>query len=78
MDVNPGVQFIQGASLGVGIVFAVLMASTASVRAGEMWAEHNRLRATALASFAGISGIAALAAILVGIAWLIVPSPIAA
>ena len=77
MSIGETLQFLLGTSAGVAIVFAALLASTASVRAGESWADHNWLRATAFASFAGISGVAALAGMILGVIWVIVSSPLA-
>lgn len=78
MHVGETAQFVLGATMGVGVIFATLAASTASIRAGESWAAHNRVRATAFASFAGVSGITAVAGIVVGVVWVILSSPIAA
>ena len=77
MSVGETAQFVLGATAGVGIVFAVLLASTASVRAGESWTAHHRVRAAALASFAGSSGTAALAGIVLGVVWVVLSSPLA-
>lgn len=70
-------QFLVGTSMGVAIVLATLVASSASLRAGEMWAEKSRVRATALGTFAGISGVSALAGIGLGVVWVIAHSPLA-
>ena len=76
MNIGETAQFILGATIGLGIVFAALLASTASIRAGESWAADNRVRATAFASFAGISGIAALAGIVYGLVMIAWHSPL--
>lgn len=77
MGIYETAQFFLGATVGLGIIFAALVASTASVRAGESWEAHNRLRATAFASFAGISGVTALAGIAYGLAMIAWHSPFA-
>ena len=76
MTVHEASQILLGASAGVAVVFAALLASSASIRAGEMWAAQHRFRATALASFAGISGISAAAGLVLGAIWVIVSSPV--
>jgi hypothetical protein len=77
MSIEEAAQFFLGATIGLGVIFAALVASTASIRAGESWEAHNRLRATAFASFAGISGVTALAGIAYGLAIIAWHSPIA-
>jgi hypothetical protein len=77
MSIGETAQFLLGASGGIAVVFAALLASTASVRAGQSWAESNWLRATAFASFAGISGVAALGGMILGVVWVILNSPLA-
>ncbi len=67
MHMSETAQFFMGASFGVAVIFLALVASTASIRAGEKWESDQRVRATALASFAGLSGAAALAAIAYGL-----------
>jgi hypothetical protein len=77
MSIGETLQILMGTSAGIAVVFAALLASTASVRAGENWSDNNWLRATAFASFAGISGIAAVGGMVLGIIWVIVNSPLA-
>jgi len=77
MSIAEAAQFCLGTTVGIGIVFATLLASTASIRAGESWAANNRVRATAFASFAGISGVAALGGMILGGAWVVLSSPLA-
>ena len=77
MSIGETLQFLLGTSAGVAVVFAALLASTASVRAGESWSENNWLRATAFASFAGISGVAALGGMVLGVIWVVLNSPLA-
>ena len=77
MNLSETAQFVLGATMGLTVVFATLVASTASIRAGEKWAAHRRLQATALASFAGASGITALAGMVLGVLWVILSSPLA-
>ena len=77
MGIGEAIELILGAAAGLGVVFAALAASTASIRAGEMWAAHDRVKATAMASFAGVSGASALAGIVLGIVWVAVNSPVA-
>jgi len=77
MNIGETAQFILGATIGLGVIFAALLASTASIRAGESWESHNHLRATALASFAGLSGVAALAGMVYGLVKIAWHSPIA-
>ena len=77
METGQAAQFFIGASVGVGVLFAVLAASTASVRAGESWAARNIMRATAFASAAGISSIAALGGIVYGLLLVAWNSPVA-
>ena len=72
MSFGETAQFFLGATVGLAVIFAALLASTASIRAGQSWESHHRVRATALASFAGVSGVTALAGIVYGlilIAW---------
>ena len=72
MHIGETAQFFLGTTIGLGVIFAALVASTASIRAGESWEAHNRLRATAFASFAGVSGATAIAGFVYGlfmIAW---------
>jgi hypothetical protein len=77
MSIGETLQILMGTSAGIAVVFAALLASTASVRADENWSDNNWLRATAFASFAGISGIAAVGGMVLGIIWVIVNSPLA-
>jgi hypothetical protein len=77
MGIGETAQLLFGVTLGLGVIFAALLASTASIRASESWAADNRVRATAFASFAGVSGLAALAGIVLGVIWVVVSSPIA-
>jgi hypothetical protein len=77
MSIGETLQVLMGTSAGIAVVFAALLASTASVRAGENWSDNNWLRATAFASFPGISGIAAVGGMVLGIIWVIVNSPLA-
>ena len=76
MHIGETAQFILGATAGLGVVFAALLASTASIRAGASWEAHHRVRATAFASFAGISGIAALSRMVLGVVWVVLSSPL--
>jgi len=77
VSIGETAEFFLGATVGLAVIFAALLSSTASIRAGESWEARNRLRATALASFAGISGITALAGIVYGLAMIAWHSPIA-
>ena len=77
MDISSTVQFILGAWLGLGVLFATLLASTASIHATENWEHHHRVRATAFASFAGLSGLAALAGIVYAISLIAWTAPFA-
>jgi hypothetical protein len=70
-------QFLMGASFGLAVILAALLASTASIRAGESWAADHRIRATAFASFAGISAVTALAGIGYGLMLVALSSPFA-
>jgi hypothetical protein len=76
MSIEETAQFFLGATIGLGVIFAALVASTASIRAGESWEAHHRLRATAFASFAGVSGVSALAGIVYGLAMIAWHSPL--
>src|SRR5688572_17428830 len=69
-------QFLAGASFGLAVVFAALLASTASMRAGESWAACHRVRATAFASFAGVSAFTAVAGVVYGLALVVSSSPL--
>ena len=77
MEIGSTVQFLLGASLGLGVLFATLVASTASIHATESWTHHHRVRATAFASFAGLSGVVALAGIVYAISLIAWASPFA-
>jgi hypothetical protein len=77
MSIGDTAQFFLGATLGLGVLFATLVASTASVRAGRSWEAHHRGRAAAFASFAGVSGIAALAGLVYGLIVIAWHSPLA-
>jgi len=67
MSIGETAQFFLGATVGLAVIFAALLSSTASIRAGEKWEAHDRFQATAFASFAGITGVAALAGVVYGI-----------
>ena len=75
MSMSETAQFFFGASLGLAVIFMALLASTASIRAGESWESDHRLKATAFASFAGLSGITAVAGIVYGLVLVAVSSP---
>ncbi|MDQ2676521.1 MAG: hypothetical protein M3Y34_06900 [Actinomycetota bacterium] len=77
MSTHEAAQILLGMSAGVAVIFAALASSTASIRAGEMWEAQNRLGATAMASVAGVSGVLALAGIVLGLAWVVLSSPLA-
>ena len=77
MDIGETAQFFLGASLGVGVLFATLLSSTASIRASESWGHHHRVRATAFASFAGLSGVLAACGIVYALSLIAVNSPFA-
>lgn len=77
MSIDETAQFFLGATVGLAVIFAALLASTASIRAGESWESHHRVRATAFASFAGISGVTALAGIVYGLVLVAWHSPLA-
>ena len=77
MSVGDTAQFFLGTTVGLGVVFAALLASTASIRAGRSWDAHNLGRAAAFASFAGISGIAALGGLVYGLVLIAWHSPVA-
>jgi len=77
VSIGETAQFFLGATVGLAVIFAALLSSTASIRAGESWEAHHRVRATALASFAGISGITALAGIVYGLVMIALHSPLA-
>ena len=77
MSVHEAGQVLLGTSAGLAVVFAALLSSSASIRAGEMWAANQRVRATAIASFAGLSGISAAAGVVAGLVWVLASSPLA-
>ncbi|HYH62605.1 MAG TPA: hypothetical protein VD766_12130 [Solirubrobacterales bacterium] len=77
MSISEVAELLLGATIGVAILFAALVASTASIRAGESWESEHRIKATAFASFAGVSGVAAVAGIVYGIFLVILHSPLA-
>jgi len=77
MSIGETTQLFLGATVGLAVIFAALVASTASIRAGESWESHHRVRATAFASFAGISGVAALAGVVYGLLLVAWSSPFA-
>lgn len=75
MDISETAQLFFGASLGLAVVLAALLASTASMRAGESWESDHRVKATAFASFAGVSGASALAGIVYGLILVVSSAP---
>jgi hypothetical protein len=77
MSLNEAGQVLLGTTAGVAVVFAALLSSSASVRAGQMWAAQDRFKATAMASFAGLSGATALAGMVLGVLWVALNSPVA-
>jgi hypothetical protein len=77
MDIGATAQFFAGISVALGVLIATLIASTASVRANRSWVDHQRVRATAFASFAGLSGILAVGGLVYAISLIAVNSPFA-
>jgi len=77
MNIGETAQFFLGATVGLAVIFAALLSSTASIRAGEKWESNDRFQATAFASFAGVSGVAALAGVVYGIFMIAWHSPFA-
>ncbi len=77
MNTGDTAQLFLGSTVGLAVIFAALLASTASIRAGESWESHHRIRATAFASFAGISGAASLAGVIYGLLLIAWSSPFA-
>jgi hypothetical protein len=77
MNIASTAQFFLGATVGLAVVFAALLASTASIRASEKWESNDRFQATAFASFAGVAGVVALAGIVYGIFLIAWHSPFA-
>ena len=77
MEFSETAQLFLGASLGLAVILAALLASTASIRASQSWESHHRVKATAFASFAGISGVMALAGIVYGLILIALSSPFA-
>lgn len=77
VDIGSTAQFFLGASLGVGVLFATLLSSTASIRASESWVHQQKVRATAFASFAGLSGIVAVGGVLYALSLIAINSPLA-
>jgi len=77
MDIGESVQFFAGVSVGLGVLVATLISSTASIRASQSWVHHQRVRATAFASFAGLSGIIAVGGLIYAVSLIAVNSPFA-
>ena len=77
MDIGATAQFFLGATVGVGVLFATLLSSTASTRASESWVHQQKVRATAFASFAGLSGIVAVGGLIYALSLIAVNSPFA-
>ena len=77
MSIGETAQFFLGATVGLAVIFAALVSSTASIRAGEKWESNDKFQATAFASFAGITGITALAGIVYGLVMIALHSPLA-
>ena len=77
MEIGETAQFFAGISVGLGVLVATLVSSSASIRASESWVHHHRVRATAFASFAGLSGVIAVGGIVYAISLIAVNSPFA-
>lgn len=77
MDIGSTAQFFAGISVALGVLVATLVSSSASIRASQSWVHHHRVRATAFASFAGLSGIVAVGGLVYAISLIAVNSPFA-
>jgi len=75
MSISETAQLFLGASLGLAVIFMSLLASTASIRAGQSWESDHRVKATAFASVAGMTGVMALAGIVYGLVLFVTSAP---